>query len=338
MTHPDAIVASWGHDWREALPVRSPAEQSALLAEARRAVARLQGAARGAGRPGHALHRKGLVETSNATLEIAAAVPQPLQIGPFLPNATWPVAVRLSSAFPVARRDDVPDQRGLGVHLVDHERRLDLLATTGEAHHARDARAMIASLDAAASAAGGATLGKVGALVTLIRAVGVRDALRLTKTVTRAAEAGVSLAAMTFYSRAPFQLGPFAVRYRFAPLSLRADPPTDEGAGGLLGSGGPDALADDFRARLARGPVRWSFDVQGYLDRERTPMDDHRVAWRSPWLAVAELVVAGVDALGAPLALRAAPTWPASNGPVLEPLGDLNMLRGAAYETSQRGR
>ena len=338
MTDADAVVASWGRDWREALPVRSPAEQSELLAEARRAVGRLQAAARGAGRPGHALHRKALIETSRATLEVSGDIPEPLRIGSFLPNATWPVAVRLSSAFPVARADTVPDQRGLGVHLVDHERRLDLLATTGEAHHARDARAMIASLDAAASAAGGGTLGRLGALVTLVRAIGVGDALRLTKTVTRAAEAGVSLAAMTFFSRAPFQLGEFAVRYRFAPSSAQADSRGGEDTRGPLASDGPDALTDDFRARLARGPVRWSFDLQGYLDRERTPMDDHRIPWRSPWLPVAQLVVAGVDALGAPLALRAAPSWPVSNGPVLDPLGDLNLLRGAAYETSQRGR
>ena len=197
---PDAIVATWGRDWREALPTRSPAEQSALLAEARRAVGRLQVAARGDGRAGHALHRKSLVETSSATFEVSSVVPAPLQVGPFLPNAIWPALIRLSSAFPVARPDDVPDQRGLGVHLADHERRLDLLATTGEAHHARDARAMIASIDAAASAVRGGALGRLGALATLIRAIGFGDALRLTRTISRAAERGVSLAAMTFWT------------------------------------------------------------------------------------------------------------------------------------------
>jgi len=325
----DAIVASWGRDWREALPTRSPAEQSALLAEARRAVAGLQTAARGNGRPGHALHRKPLLETSSAVLEVSSAVPAPLQVGPFLPNATWPAAIRLSSAFPVARADGVPDQRGLGVHIVDHERRLDLLATTGEAHHARDATAMIASLDAAASAVRGGVLGKLGALATLVRAIGVSDALRLTKTVSRAAESGVSLAAMTFFSRAPFQLGDVAVRYRFAPA---------EGVDADVRATGEDALAADLRGRLGVGPVQWSFELQGYLDRVRTPMDDHRVAWQSPWVPLGRLTVTDVTPLGAPLALRVAPTWPASNGPLLEPLGDLNLLRGAAYEVSQRGR
>ena len=216
----DAIVGSWGRDWREVLPARSPAEHSALLADVRRAVARLQDAARSDGRAGRALHRKSLVETSGATFEVLDSIPMRLQIGPFLPNTRWPAVVRLSSAYPVARPDPVPDQRGLGVHIVDHERRLDLLATTGEAHHARDARAMIASLDAAAIAVRGGLTGRIGALASLVRAIGVRDALRLTRTVARAGDSGVSVAALTFFSRAPFQFGEFAVRYRFAPMVL----------------------------------------------------------------------------------------------------------------------
>ena len=329
MMDAEAVVASWGHDWRDALPTRSPAEQSALLAEVRRAVARLQEAARTGGRTGRALHRKGLVETSSATFEVSGAMPARLQIGPFLPNSKWPAIVRLSSAFPVARDDAVSDQRGIGVHIVDHERRLDLLATTGEAHHARDARAMIASLDAAAIAVRGGLMARIRALGSLIGAIGVRDALRLSQTVTRAGDSGVSLAALTFFSRAPFQLGEFAVRYRFAPTA---------GVETKLLASGPDALAADLRARSRNGPVRWSFDVQGYLDRERTPMDDHRIAWQSPWIPLATLSVTDAGSSPIPMALRHEPTWPVSNGPLLEPLGDLNMLRGAAYEVSQRGR
>jgi hypothetical protein len=134
---------------------------------------------------------------------------------------------------------------------------------------------------------------------------------------------------MEFYSRAPFQLGELAVRYRFAP---------ERNVDAAVRGTGPNALSDDLRLRLTEGPVRWSFELQGYLDRVRTPMDDHRIPWRSPWLPIARLTVTETSASPVPMALRAAPSWPASNGPVLEPLGDLNMLRGAAYEVSQRGR
>ena len=66
MTEADAIVASWSREWRSALPVRTPAEQSALLAETREVVAALQQAARTNGSAGHALHRKSILESSNA--------------------------------------------------------------------------------------------------------------------------------------------------------------------------------------------------------------------------------------------------------------------------------
>jgi len=325
----DAIVASWGTDWRAALPVRSSTELAALYAEARRAVTVLQESARTDGRVGQALHRKGIFESAHAGLEISAAVPEILQIGPFTPGAVWPVSVRFSSSFALAQSDEVPDQRGLGVRLGDGERRVDLLATTGEAHHARDARAMLASLGATATAARGGVVGRIGAAVVLVRALGVRDGLRMVRTVLNAAQAGVSLAALPFYSRAPFQLGPFAVRYRFSPSGgVHA---------GVRGTG-PDALALDLRQRLDEKPLSWSFDLQGYLDPHSTPMDDHRVAWRSAWLPVASLSLRGPDPSPTSLALSATPSWSGASGAVLEPLGDLNLLRAVAYEVSQAGR
>jgi hypothetical protein len=171
--------------------------------------------------------------------------------------------------------------------------------------------------------------GRVGALAILVRAIGPRDGLRMVRTVSRAAQAGVSLAALTFYSRAPFQLGPFAVRYRFAPLGV---------ADAAVRGTGPDALSVDLGRRLEEGPLRWSFELQGYRDPASTPMDDHRVAWRSAWLPVATLTLRGARTPPAPLALRATPSWSGANSAVLEPLGDLNMLRAAAYEVSQVGR
>ena len=304
-------------------------EQAALSAEAGKAIALLQEAARRSGQVGHALHRKSILESSNASFEILTTVPKAIQIGPFTPGAVWPAALRLSSAFPVARSDDVPDQRGMGVRLASGETRLDLLATTGEAHHARDARAMLASLGAAASAARGGVAGRIGALVTLVRAIGAPDALRMVRTISRAATAGVSLAAHTYYSRAPFQLGAFAVRYRFAPLGGVPAPSRETG---------PESLALDLRQRLEEASLNWSFDLQGYLDPSSTPMDDHREAWRSPWLPVARLTLRVARTPPVTFALNATPSWTEASGPVLEPLGDLNMLRAAAYAASQAGR
>ena len=81
--------------------------------------------------------------------------------------------------------------------------------------------------------------------------------------------------------RAPFQLGPYAVRYRFTPVADLDATVHGEGA---------DALRDDLLGRLAKGPVRWDFAIQGFLDPARTPMDDHRAsaAYRSAMLFARE--------------------------------------------------
>lgn len=330
MSTPSCIVAAWSRDWPRALPRRTAAEEAALVEQARDAVVRLQERARRGGPPGHALHRHEIFATPGAELRVSDDLPPELGLGPFRAGATWPAAVRFSSAFPGLRPDRVPDQRGVGVRIVDGHRRLDLLATTGEAHHARDARAMIASLHAAAAATAGGVRGKAGALATLVRRLGVRDGVRMTRTLLAAAESGVSLAATTFYSRAPFRLGDFAVRYRLRGLASH----------GAVHGAGDRRLTDDLKARLAVAPLSWALELQGFLDPDRTPMDDHRLRWDSPWLTVGRLSLPRGTAPG-PIdggAFRASPAWPAPGRAVLEPLGDLNRLRQAAYAASRAGR
>jgi hypothetical protein len=196
------VVDSWSESWREALPRRTADEQARLRDAACRAVADLRAAAQQVeGRTGRALHRRALHVTTHARLEVAPDIPTRIALGPLTPGASWPAMVRFSNAYPLSRPDVVPDQRGLAVRVADGARRLDLLATTGEAHHARDGRAMIASLGAALAAMRGGIGGRIGALLTLVRALGPGDALRLARTVSGAADAGVSLAALTFYSR-----------------------------------------------------------------------------------------------------------------------------------------
>jgi hypothetical protein len=96
-------------------------------------------------------------------------------------------------------------------------------------------------------------------------------------------------------------------------------------------------LGRDLEERRREGEVSWEFQVQGFLDRERTPLDDHRVAWRSPWLTVARLTLAGDEVVGegdTAIGFRVTPDWPDERGAVFEPLGDLNALRAAAYAES----
>ncbi len=365
--HPfrDPRIAAWNENWADAPggrapDGRTPDDEAQLLEAVRAAIVDLQASAAKGGRAGRALHAKGIIDTRRARLSIGDGIPEALQLGPFRPGADWPVHVRLSSASPVRQSDMVPDQRGLAVRILDGDRRLDLLTTTGEAHHARDAAALIASLRAASTAARGGTAAKIRGLAGLVADLGPRDALRMVRTVSRARVRGTSLAALDFYSRAPFQLGRFAVRYRFA-ARRGVDPGLRGHDGDALHDEGArqngDALHDDLQARLEVGSVEWSFELQGFLDPERTPLDDHRVVWECPWIAVGTLrLSSGADNPGSPgeasssssaetsgssspePGFRAEPDWPDPTGHVLRPLGELNRLRGIAYAASRAGR
>lgn len=333
-------IDGWSREWLQALPVRSPLEEARLLEEVHSVILELQRSARAGGESARALHAHGIHATRKAHLTIRPDLPESIRLGPLQPGTTWPVLVRFSNAYPRVQPEEAPDQRGLAVRLVDDNRRLDLLATTGEAHHASDAWAMIASLRAAAVAARGGVIGKAGAVARLVRRLGIADGLRMARTVSRARDSGLSLASLSYYSRAPFQLGDFAVRYRFAPAP---------GVDPSLRGHGDDALLQDLLWRIRQGPVRWTLELQGFLDPVKTPMDDHRIRWSSPWRSIGEFVL---EAAGLDLALaqegtrslsrgadfRAEPDWHDPGGAVFTPLGDLNRLRAVAYRASSTGR
>lgn len=256
---------------------------------------------------------------------IRSDLPEEIAYGPFVQGASWQARLRFSSAFPTDRSDDVPDQRGLAASISDGTRRLDLLATTGSAHAARDAAAMVAMLRAAAAGARGSVVGRLRGLAILVRAAGVADGLRMARTISRQAIAGPGLSELTFYSRAPFQLGPWAVRYRF-----RGHP-----AEGVSGRG-PDALGADLQSMLGEAAVEWHFELQGYIDSAATPIDDHRVEWDSPWLTAGRLVIPKRAPISAEdFRFSVEPRWPDPRGPVMVPIGSLNSLRSAAYAESR---
>jgi hypothetical protein len=78
-------------------------------------------------------------------------------------------------------------------------------------------------------------------------------------------------------------------------------------------------------------------------------MKDHRIPWDSPWLPMADLELAPVEITPASAraqtvrhsgrtAFHPDPDWHDALGPVLHPLGDLNIIRDVAYGASTEGR
>ncbi len=144
----------------------------------------------------------------------------------------------------------------------------------------------------------------------------------------------VSLAASTFWSRTPFQLGEYAVKLRLVPIT-----PGET----ALGTNGEHELTQDLQERLAAGPVRYRLQVQGYRDPKTTPLNDAREAWDSPWATVGELTLprpgkgtgaeAAVDGLSYGIGNRWSPEAASLKG-----IGDINAIREAAYKASAEGR
>ena len=327
------VPPSWSADWRRHLPVIPPERQARLLAEASEIVSGLQAAAGLRGQ--RALHARCPYATANATLRVAPDLPEALRGGMMIPGAVYPVIARYSNANSRVLPDRSPDQRGLALRVVGPDGQAqDLLGTSGNpAHHAKDGPAMLTSLHAALGMMRGGS--KVGALWTLVRGVGLGDARRMMRDVTTAQDHDTTLAALGFHSRAPFTLGPYAVKFSFLPIA---------GVAPALQGEGEQALTLDMVARLRAGPVVYRWVAHGFTTPTETPLDDHRVVWDRAPLDLGEVVLTQDAALTLaqaeaaataihPLSYGTHTRWDAQH---FEPLGELNLLR-AAYQASAAG-
>ncbi|MCB9655537.1 MAG: hypothetical protein H6729_15555 [Deltaproteobacteria bacterium] len=341
------VISTWSKNWAEALPARGQAEMSALIDDAVASTRALQHKANV--EPGTSLcpvHRgfqaKGTYATTQAKFKVASNLPDALRVGPFAPGAEYRSIVRFSNASSTVQSDELADQRGIGFRLVGDDGQIqDITLTSGSGeNHARDAAEFVASIHAAQHLTKGGITGKAGAIASLASEIGPFDALKMVKASGEAKDEGLSLAANTFYSRAPFKLGDYAVKMRLAPVGV--DYP------GLVGQGGSDALTQDFVERRQQGPVRFALQVQGFKDEDHTSMADHRSEWQSPWITVGQLVFprqpraseasarAVSSEVSGALAFTPFNQWDGENGDVLKPLGELNALRRDVYRESAR--
>lgn len=338
------VLETWSADWRDPVKDLDQKHREQLEADAERITRKLQLAAnrRDGYRPVHrGFQAKSLYATTNARLLVTENLPPLLEGRGFLARgARYRAIVRFSSASPAIHADGKPDQRAVAVRVTDDKGRThDLTLTSGSGgNHARDAKAFIASIEAAEIKQRHPFTGLIRGLWKLWRTLGSRDAVRMTRTLFTSRSRGRSLAAHTFYSRAPFRLAGFAVKYRITPAAPVSP--------ALQGRGGRDALLRDLVARQYLGDVRYKLQFQGYVDDGQTPLDDHRVDWpasASPWVTVAELVLPVTRGVTEASAHRV--TWKVSNRlafspfnqweeEFLEPLGELNMLRKRVYRAS----
>ena len=319
--------------WHEIFEGGSPeAEREIFLALAEDMV-RVQETNRqkaGAAHPNRTLHAKAVVGVTNATLQLDDALPADFRAGPYQPGAALPAIVRLSNASGVPQSDAAPDMRGAALRLRMPEGGVhDLLMTNFPASHARDARQFVAFAVIASGP-------RETLQARLVETFGEAEAGRMAGTIGQGMRSCPSFALESFWSRGAVLWGGAPVRFQLRPEPGAAspaamDPPPDPA----------EALSTEFSERLCRGPVRFRFALQRFIDEDRTPIEDGSADWEhaSPPVEIATLTIpqqylmdddgrrqaAEVEALAfnpwnAPTAFR--------------PLGNLNRARAVVYSSS----
>lgn len=280
-----------------------------------------------------ALHSKGH-GVFEASLEVAADVPEPARHGLFAKPAKYEVLVRYSNGASRVQPDKVGDVRGIAVKVLGvagdkvlgNAATQDFLAILSPAIPFRNAEEFVAVVWAMRA--------PPLALFRLIGALGpVRPFSLISQLVAGFKAPPASLATKAFYSAAPIQCGPHAVRYSFVPRDT---------APATL-PGGHDFYTEDLAARLARGPVTYDMSLQFFVDEATTPIEDPSIDWPAPYVKVATLVIAQQDPAserGKQLSERGEQLsfdpWHALVAH--KPLGGIMRARKHAYYASTRGR
>jgi len=330
---PTDILAGASKNWQSGIPVRTPEERAKLNAEMAKAITDVQTAfAKKENRElERGQHAKAPFAVPNARFEVRPDLPKELQVGPFQPGADWRTLIRFSNAPSSVQGDDDSARRGIALRFTDDQGKAqDLLLTTGTPQFlAKDGVAAVTAAKAEASGALG--------LAELTKKLGPKDAAQLIYQARSTGEKDVSLAGSTYFSRVPFQMGDYAVKFRLVPVTQDR---------GIKGPKGDDQLQTDMQNRLKVGDVEYILEAQ--FNRNPADMADARIDWDSPYVALgkitipqqdlsSETVKKGVETMDG-LSFKPWNRWDNDDDRVMKPLGDVNEARKAVYEASSQNR
>jgi hypothetical protein len=280
--------------------------------------------------PRRAFQAKTHAGISQARFRIDDHVAEDLQSKIFRPGAEYHADVRFSSASGSIQHDCIPDHRSLAVRLsydgADSKIHIqDLLATNGPVTFVRDAEEFLTFTEADIAAS---RLRKF--LGLFIRAP--RLAMRVLQYDRRFVKRPIaSLASETYWSRLPFAVGPVAVKFRFRP-----EPSACNGRPALHGF---DCLREELVERLAQEAIVFVFEIQRFRDEATTPIEDATREWLTDFEPVARLTIPKQDlmtaeALHAQNAIETQAFNPWNTIAAFKPIGMLNRVRQAVYDTS----
>jgi len=272
-------------------------------------------------------HTKMLAGIKNAIFQVSTDIAEDLQVGFLKSGQAYPATVRFSNAAAVPATDDAHDLRGVAIEISPVEGNVqDFLMTNAEKHHAKDAvEAMATSL----------AFYKPGFLNKLIGAaklaigVGPTAASRIIKTLSRQIKIPVeSIATETYWSRAPIRIGEVVLKYRLIPFVQKIGP-----------SKSNENLAEEFKARLKEDDIKFSFQIQRYIDETLTPLEDARKSWNAPYEMIAELLIPRQDLTNDEHFFQTIHFNPWKvNSKEFEPLGNMNRARKIVYGASENAQ
>ena len=330
---PTDVLSAATKSWKQGIPVRTPEERQKLNAEFAKAITDVQAAfAKKEDRElQRGQHAKSPFAVPNARFQVRSDLPRELQFGPFAAGADHRTLIRFSNAPSSVQGDDESARRGIALRFTDDQgHSQDLLLTTGSpAFLAKDGVAAVTAAKAEASGAAG--------LAELARKLGPKDTAKLIYAARTTDSKDESLAAATYFSRVPYQLGDYAVKFRLVPVTREM---------GIVGPKGDDQLTTDMQNRLKVGDVEYVLEAQ--FNRNPSDMADARIDWDSPYVALGKITIPQQDvstetakkgiATMDDLSFKPWNRWADDDDRVMRPLGDVNEARKSVYEASSKNR
>jgi hypothetical protein len=336
-TEAEKTVQSWSTGWRAALKLPAPQELARLKADAVDAVQTAQhNFTEKNGSVKRAQHARAVYATTQGRFSVPESVPDAIAKGPFTPGAELRALVRISSVSGTVEDDQKKDLRGFALRLTDDKGHVqDIMMNTSEAFMAKDAQGAVVGFRVRGE-------GKLELAKAVVKGeMTLGEVADLAKKGTAVMSNNTSVAAHTFWSRTPFQLGDQAVKFRLLPVDPHSEQPLTRGE---------KELSEDMKARLQHEPVKYLLQVQGYLNEQETPMNDASKPWKSKFVTVGELTLPQLpQGSEADAKLRSAESeidtlaysitnrW-TKDDDSLKGLGDINAIREEAYKASAEGR
>ena len=222
---------------------------------------------------------------------IDPALPEHVRHGLGTKPGKYAAYVRLSNGTGGTQHDHKGDVRGLALKIVGIEgkkiipgmesaKTQDLLFINHPTTAVRNADEFLAIVRAMQS--------PLLLLPKLIGGVGFGRAFGIIKKAAK--DLGmkvVSVATTPYFTAAPIQWGPYAVKVGLQPRAK--DEP------GAKRGDGADYLGEELAARVKAGAVVYDLRIQHYTDPVNTPIEDHDKEWNADWVTIGTVTIPQQD-------------------------------------------